>query len=207
MKIPLHYQVSEFDCGPTTVLNAMSYLFQREDLPAEIVRNIMIYCLDCYNEEGRPGGNGTSRAAMMFLSNWLNGFRQGGEVAALQPLPLRQECICGPGEPDRDALHRGGVAVVRLYYEVEHYVLLTGIEEDKILVFDPYYEEELTEDYPGVELDNTHPFTYNRKVPESYFNKETLTFYAFGPWKLREAVLLFNNKTMLTSEHTIEYFI
>ena len=49
MKIPLHYQVSEFDCGPTTVLNAMSYLFQREDLPAEIVRNIMIYCLDCYN--------------------------------------------------------------------------------------------------------------------------------------------------------------
>ena len=34
MKIPLHYQVSEFDCGPTTVLNAMSYLFQREDLPA-----------------------------------------------------------------------------------------------------------------------------------------------------------------------------
>ena len=80
MKIPLHYQVSEFDCGPTTVLNAMSYLFERENLTAEIVRNIMIYCLDCYNEEGRPGGNGTSRAAMMFLSNWLNGF---GKVAKL----------------------------------------------------------------------------------------------------------------------------
>ena len=207
MKIPLHYQVSEFDCGPTTVLNAMSYLFQREDLPAEIVRNIMIYCLDCYNEEGRPGGNGTSRAAMMFLSNWLNGF---GKAAKL-PLSSRylsgKSVYVGQESQINDALHRGGVAVVRLYYEVEHYVLLTGIEEDKILVFDPYYEEELTEDYPGVELDNTHPFTYNRKVPESYFNKETLTFYAFGPWKLREAVLLFNNKTMLTSEHTIEYFI
>ena len=207
MKIPLHYQVSEFDCGPTTVLNAMSYLFQREDLPAEIVRNIMIYCLDCYNEEGRPGGNGTSRAAMMFLSNWLNGF---GKVAKL-PLSSRylsgKSVYVGQESQINDALHRGGVAVVRLYYEVEHYVLLTGLEEDKILVFDPYYEEELTEDYPGVELDNTHPFTYNRKVPESYFNKETLTFYAFGPWKLREAVLLFNNKTMLTSEHTIEYFI
>lgn len=36
MKSPLHYQVSEFDCGPTTVLNALSYLFQREDLPAEL---------------------------------------------------------------------------------------------------------------------------------------------------------------------------
>ena len=53
MKIPLHYQVSEFDCGPTTVLNAMSYLFQREDLPAEIVRNIMIYCLDCYKAQNK----------------------------------------------------------------------------------------------------------------------------------------------------------
>lgn len=52
MKIPLHYQVSEFDCGPTTVLNAMSYLFQREDLPAEIVRNIMIYCLTAIRRKG-----------------------------------------------------------------------------------------------------------------------------------------------------------
>ena len=147
------------------------------------------------------------RYCMMFLSNWLNGF---GKVAKL-PLSSRylsgKSVYVGQESQINDALHRGGVDVVRLYYEVEHYVLLTGIEEDKILVFDPYYEEELTEDCPGVELDNTHPFTYNRKVPESYFNKETLTFYAFGPWKLREAVLLFNNKTMLTSEHTIEYFI
>ena len=43
MKNPLHYQVSEFDCGPTTVLNALSYLFQREDLPAELVRNITVW--------------------------------------------------------------------------------------------------------------------------------------------------------------------
>ena len=35
----------------------------------------------------------------------------------------------------KDALKRGGVAVVRLYYDVEHYVLLTGIEDGKLLLF------------------------------------------------------------------------
>ena len=28
MKNPLHYQLSEYDCGPTTMLNAVSYLFE-----------------------------------------------------------------------------------------------------------------------------------------------------------------------------------
>ena len=32
MKIPLRYQVSEYDCGPTSLLNALNYLFQREEI-------------------------------------------------------------------------------------------------------------------------------------------------------------------------------
>lgn len=77
MKNPLHYQLSEYDCGPTAMLDAISYLFDREEILPEIIRNVMLYCLDCYGSEGIPGKSGTSRAAMMFLSNWLNGF---GEV-------------------------------------------------------------------------------------------------------------------------------
>ena len=55
MKNPLHYQISECDCGPTSMLNAISYLFNREDIPPEIIRNVMLYCLDCYSAEGVPG--------------------------------------------------------------------------------------------------------------------------------------------------------
>lgn len=29
MKNPLHYQFSEYDCGPTTMQNAISFLFER----------------------------------------------------------------------------------------------------------------------------------------------------------------------------------
>ena len=49
MKNPLRYQISEYDCGPTSLLNAISFLFEREEIPPEVIRNIMLYCLDCYN--------------------------------------------------------------------------------------------------------------------------------------------------------------
>ena len=42
MKNPLHYQLTEYDCGPTSLLNAVNYLFEREEIPPEIVRNIML---------------------------------------------------------------------------------------------------------------------------------------------------------------------
>ena len=55
MKNPLRYQLSEYDCGPTSMLNALAFLFEREDIPPEAVRNIMLYCLDCYGSDGVSG--------------------------------------------------------------------------------------------------------------------------------------------------------
>ena len=64
MKNPLRYQLSEYDCGPTSMLNALAFLFEREDIPPEAVRNIMLYCLDCYGSDGVSGKSGTSCAAI-----------------------------------------------------------------------------------------------------------------------------------------------
>ena len=140
MKNPLRYQLSEYDCGPTSMLNALAFLFEREDIPPEAVRNIMLYCLDCYGSDGVSGKSGTSCAAMMFLSNWLNGF---GKIGRLH---ISTQYLSGPavnfGQNSRlrDALRCGGAAVVRLHFDGEHYVTLTGIDEnDMVRVFDPYY--------------------------------------------------------------------
>ena len=35
MKNPLHYQLTEYDCGPTSLLNAISFLFEREEIPVK----------------------------------------------------------------------------------------------------------------------------------------------------------------------------
>lgn len=76
MKNLLIYQSTEYDCGPTTLTNAIRYLFDREEIYPDIVKYIMLYCLDSYNEAGEVGKRGTSASAMMFLSNWLTQFGQ-----------------------------------------------------------------------------------------------------------------------------------
>lgn len=61
MKVPLRFQITEFDCGTASLLNAFSYLFDRKEIPAELVKVIYSYTLDCYDEYGNIGQGGTSR--------------------------------------------------------------------------------------------------------------------------------------------------
>ena len=209
MKNPLHYQVSEYDCGPTTLLNGLSFLFEREEIPPEIIRNVMLYSLDCYSESGAAGKAGTSRMAMMFLANWLDGFGRATKFALSCRHLTGDAVYLGEDSYINDALVRGGAVVVRLFYEVEHYVLLTGIDGDRLKVFDPWFlpasENNLIAD--GVQVTLEHPFSHNRIAPLKCFNREERGTYALGPAANREAVLLFNKNTEQTAARTIEYFI
>lgn len=54
MKVPFSYQKTEFDCGPTSLTNALSFLFDREEIPPEMIRRIMAYCLDGFDGRAIP---------------------------------------------------------------------------------------------------------------------------------------------------------
>ena len=204
MKNPLRYQISEYDCGPTSLLNALSFLFQREEISPELIRNIMLYSLDCYGS-GVLGKSGTSRMAMTFLSNWLDGVGKTGILPIASRHLSGQEVRMDRDSRIVDALHRNGVAVVRLFFEGEHYVLLTGEKEGRVYLFDPYY---LPDGPVSEEVESTleYPFRYNRVVPFFCFNREE-GLYALGSEADREAVLVFDQRTRLTAEKDIEYFI
>ena len=206
MKNPLHYQLSEYDCGPTSLLNAISYLFERETIPPEVIRNIMVYSLDVCGADGCAGKNGTSPIAMMFLSNWLNSFAATGQFPVSSQYLSGEAVNFAPDSKLRDALRRGGAAVARVDFDIWHYVLLTGIQDDQVFLFDPYYRET---PFPGeqIQMISDHPTAYNRIAPASYFDREALEVYAFGPLASREAVLIFNEQTKLTEENTLEYMI
>ena len=206
MKNPLRYQMSEYDCGPTTMLNAISYLFPREIISLEVIRNIMLYSLDSYGSEGVMGKRGTSSAAMMFLCNWLNGYGKIGDLHVSGRYLSGKSVYLGEGGYINDTLHRGGVVVLRLLFDGGHYVLLTGEQNGKIYMFDPYYREGAFEQEDIIVTEN-EPFSYNRIVPEGYFNREEDGIYSLGPYEDREAVLLFNEDTRMTPDGTIEYFI
>lgn len=207
MKNPLHYQLSEYDCGPTSMLNAISFLFEREEIPPEVIRNIMLYSLDCYNSEGIQGKSGTSCAAMTFLTNWLNSLNKIGRLPVNAQHLTAEQVYLGDGSRLNHALACGGAVIVRLYFDEPHYILLTGQDGDNILAFDPYYVEKPFDFAPDIQLCPDHLKQYNRIVPSHYFNCEGTTIYALGPTSGREAVILYNTTTRLTEEKTIEYFI
>ncbi len=206
MKTPLRYQISEYDCGPTAFLNAVSFLFEREQISPELIRNVMLYSLDSYGTDGVSGKSGTSRTAMMFLSHWLDGFGSVGR------LPVSSRYLSGSavrfGETGEltDALLRGGAVVVRLMLDVDHYVTLTGIRDGRLLMFDPYYDE----DAPASEemqIVTDRPFSHNRILPASLLERKDDGLYALGAIDQREAVVIFNEETKLTAEKTVEYVI
>ena len=192
MDNPLRYQMTEYDCGPTSMLNAVSYLFRRDEIPPELTRNIMLYCLDCFGEDGSTGRRGTSRMAMMFLSNWLNGYGETGHLAVSSRYLSGREVNFSQNGPLRDALR--------------HYVLLTRIEGGDVYLFDPYYHEGPF-DNAELRVTDEHPCSYNRIVPVHYFEREEISVYSLGPFDTREAILLFNMDTELTEDRTVEYFI
>ncbi len=205
MKNPLHYQLTEYDCGPTSMLNAVSFLFEREEIPAEIVRETMLYCMDCHGADGLCGKMGTSCTAMMFLANWYNNLGHTGQ------LPIACDYLRGEGVSLEEgsevvnALSHGSVVVVRLSLEDDHYVLLTGISDNKdcVYMFDPYYVEKHFEE-KDILFVSDHPFSYNRIVPVKYLNREEGKVYALGPAAEREAIILTDVRKVMAGDQEPE---
>ncbi len=205
MKNPLSYQTTEYDCGPTSMLNAINYLFNRKEISPDVIKNIMLYCLDSYNKKGEAYKSGTTGMAMMFLANWLNQF---GKV---KKWPIQCEMLNGDivriGQNSKvaECLGQGGVAVARVMLGCWHYVLLTGIDDKNVFLFDPYYRIKSFHT-DGIEMVKDAPFKMNRIIRHDILNSEGTGYYALGKPENRECMLLFNKKTRKTMD-SIEYFI
>lgn len=196
MKNQLSYQSTEYDCGPVSLINGIRYLFAREEIAPDIVKFIMLYCMDTYNEAGELCKHGTSSAAMNFIASWLN------DMNRVRNFPIRCEFLTGEDVVvDADsriyqALSEGACVLLHVFLEVGHYVLLTGIEEERVLLFDPYYEEEGTQEFDaeyyteGIEFINDEPKRANRAVSLSRLNRFSNGYYEMGGFPCREALIM-----------------
>lgn len=139
MSVPLHYQISEYDCVPTTFANAVAYLFERAAVPPMVVRHIYSYSLDTVSRGGRLGRAGTSEYAVQLLGNWLASYKT-------RNFSMRTEYLHGEdvhiqaGSPILAALDEGGLALCSLYvgHGEWHFVLGMAYDPDWLYVFDPY---------------------------------------------------------------------
>ncbi|MDR1766024.1 MAG: peptidase C39 [Lachnospiraceae bacterium] len=206
MKIPLHYQRTEYDCGPTALLNGVSFLFGREEIPPDILKYVMMYSLDTFDKDGEACKEGTSQMAMMFLSNWLNQYAKSGR------LPISSEFLSGeqvqvtPHSPIVSALQQGGAVVLRVWFDTGHYITLTGISGSRITFFDPYYRWRPFAG-KGIRMVKDKPTCANRSVDMDVFGRGGKRPYALEELAKREAVILFNTAKRKTPESTIEFFI
>lgn len=165
MNTPLRYQITEYDCGTTSLLNAISYIFQREHIPAEIIHSIMIYTLDNFSKKGIESEGGTSIISLEFLEHWINQF------ATCKRFPIKLKLLKNEGailevEKASKLFEKKGCILVSVWLmKSEHYVIITNIEGEYAYIFDPYYVDiDYFSNNNNVEIIQDKPFKYNRKV-------------------------------------------
>jgi len=194
MKNDLINQTTEYDCGPTNLMNAMRYLFEREEIPPVLLKRIWSMGLDDFSEAGELGKGGTSKASMRYMAEWLECFAKKCGFPIHAAFFDEAQADLTPGGPIWQRVEQGGCAVVRVsHHGSGHYVLMTTLLPDgRVGLYDPYYEEPGPFD-PDREFIYDHPKAYNRAVRPEILNLRDDTHTAMGPFSKRELLLLWRS--------------
>lgn len=193
MHIPFQYQVSEYDCVPTALMNAVSYLFERNEIPPMVIRHIYLYSLDTVGREARLGSAGTSRHAIRLLSHWLNCYKLKKFSVATEFLE-QEDVLLEPGSRIFNCLEEGGVALCNILLDKrqEHYLTLLRVEDGWVYCFDPYFRKSLR----GLRgrvciLKNEDGRSPNLKIETEWLAREDEDRrFCLGPVQKRECLLL-----------------
>lgn len=166
MKNPLRYQLTEYCCGPTAVTNAISYLYEREEIPPDFVKAIHRYLLDDYNPvNGKAYHAGTTTAVMKYFATWMNNFSKSTGFELVAEHLDGDDVYVGKDSKIYDVLSHGGAAVARSFLTGDHhYITLTGIDDEYVYIFDPYNYGDRTDWADGIIAVQDQPYRYNRKV-------------------------------------------
>lgn len=200
MKSPLRYQVTEADCGKTSFVNALMYLYEREEIPPQVVDYVTRVTGDC-NLGVNGYMRGTSAHSLAFMAAWCNDYLvKSGFPIRCQALS-GDEVIAKDGSPLIEGLKTGAVAVCGCLVGVDHYVLMVGLEGNDVLVFDPYYEPWPPKTFKvperGVTWVGDKPFSHNRIISREVLNDPESTGYSLFAVSGRDAVLIWRDKGSL----------
>lgn len=198
MKTPLRYQATDADCGKTSFVNAFMYLFERSEIPPQVVDFVTRVTGDC-NLAVNGYYRGTSAHALAFMAAWCN------DYLVKAGLPVRCQALAGDevsmaeDSPLVRGLREGAVAVCGCRLFVDHYVLMTGIDDENVYLFDPYYEsyppEHFTLPDEGVAWVDDAPFSHNRIVQRAVLDDPKAASYTLHAVSGRDAVLMWRTDT------------
>ena len=189
MKVPLRYQNTEYDCGTTSFVNALAYLYHREDIPVKLLKAIYKFTLDVEGNDGIEGTGGTSREHAELLAKFFMKYANEENKFDINCKILYGEDVTL--EEIKNALNNKGVVVARCWQDTEHYVLITKIDDNFAYIFDPYY---LREDYyvndEDVAIVLHESFTHNRLVKIDRLFDESLKDFSLLEKEKRSIILM-----------------
>lgn len=194
MKVPLNYQVSDYDCAPATLLNALSYLFDRRDIPPIVIRHIYMYSLDTVGRGNRLGRAGTSRTALRLLAEFLSSYKTPRYSITTEYLDGDEVTLAKILQCFED----GGVAMcnVLLSKEEEHFILAQYADQDWIYCFDAYYRTRLIGLKNQVRILNSEDGRQpNLAIQKAWFDGRTQKRrFCLGNRKRRECLLIWKDR-------------
>ena len=189
MKVPLRYQNTEYDCGTTSFVNALAYLYDREDIPVELLKAIYRFTLDVEDSEGIVGKGGTSKRNTELLAKYFVEYANKNDK-----FDVNCEILYGKEvtlDKIKDTVSMNGVVIARCYQDTEHYVLITDVDDNFTYIFDPYYLDEkyyCDDDDVAIVLHET--FTHNRIVKNERLFDESLKDFLLLEKNKRSIILL-----------------
>ncbi len=195
MYIPLHYQVSEYDCVPTALINAVSYLFERKEIPPMVIRHINLYSLDTVGRDARFGMAGTSKYAVRLIGNWLNSYKMKKFSVGTQFLDKKRVHL-KPDSRIYECLEENGVVLCNMLLNPreEHYIMITAIDNEWIYCFDSYRRTSVQGMQGNVRvLKSVGNRTPNLKIKKDWFVQSSINRFCMGPVHIRECLLMWRN--------------
>ncbi|MCI1211637.1 MULTISPECIES: hypothetical protein [Bifidobacterium] len=114
MKNELVYQSTDYTCAPATMVNALRYLFDRDEIRPDVLWSVFRASLDMYGSDGSFGGDGTSPDAMLSLVSTFNMYGESGRFPIRARLLHGEDALAGEssesgklGTPLRRAIASG----------------------------------------------------------------------------------------------------
>jgi hypothetical protein len=203
MKVPFRLQASEYDCVPTSLLNALSYLFEREEIPPSIIQRVYLNSMD--NEAFRGSSfRGTSRPAIEILSIMLNNYRDNKykKFAISSEFITESDVHLKKNSKVLECIDSGGVALIRVWLGQGkwHYILAFAHDNKFMHCFDSYQPSKMVRIGDAVMfVDNTEDQRHNLAIQFSWLDKMLTSptifetgkhKYVLGPKQDRECLLL-----------------
>jgi hypothetical protein len=195
MYIPLHYQVSEYDCVPMAFINAINYLFERHEIPPMVIHHIYLYSLDTVGRNARFGIGGTSRYAVRLLGHWLSSYKM-KKFSVTAEFLAENEVHLGKGSRIYTCLEDSGIVLCNILLSKgeQHYIMITRIEDSWVYCFDSYRRISLRGMRDRVSiLPYEEGRSPNLRIRVGWMDQKVEKRFCLGPVAVRECLLIWRN--------------